>query len=68
MTTEKQIAANRANAQESTGPRTAVGKAASSANALKSGIYAKFLLIPTPPRRSPARSTATRTTSPSSSA
>jgi hypothetical protein len=33
-------AANRANAQESTGPRTTAGKAASCFNALKHGIYA----------------------------
>jgi hypothetical protein len=45
MATAAQIAANRANAQKSTGPRTAEGKAASSANALKSGIYAQSLII-----------------------
>jgi hypothetical protein len=37
MATEKQIQANRLNAQSSTGPRSAGGKAASSQNALKSG-------------------------------
>jgi len=46
MSTERQRAANRANAQKSTGPRTAEGKAASSANALKTGIYAKSTLLP----------------------
>ena len=46
MATDRQIAANRANAQKSTGPRTAEGKTASSANAIKSGIYAKSTLIP----------------------
>jgi hypothetical protein len=40
MATEKQIAANRANALKSTGPRSAEGKAISSRNALKTGIYA----------------------------
>jgi hypothetical protein len=46
MATDRQIAANRANAQKSTGPRTQAGKAASSANALKSGVYAQSTLIP----------------------
>ena len=45
MATEKQISANRANAAKSTGPRTAKGKAASSANAFKHGIYAKSVLL-----------------------
>lgn len=40
MATEKQIQANRQNALESTGPRTDVGKAAASLNAVKLGIYA----------------------------
>ena len=38
--TESKQAANRANAQRSTGPRTAEGQARSSRNALKHGIYA----------------------------
>jgi hypothetical protein len=38
MTTQKQAAANRRNAQESTGPRTAEGKARSRLNALKWGL------------------------------
>jgi hypothetical protein len=46
MATDRQIAANRANAQKSTGPRTAAGKTTSSANAIKSGIYARSNLIP----------------------
>jgi hypothetical protein len=40
MATAKQTAANRINAQKSTGPRTTAGKAASRFNALKHGIYA----------------------------
>jgi len=46
MPTDRQIAANRANARKSTGPRTPAGKAASSANSLKTGIYAKSTLLP----------------------
>ena len=38
MATDKQIAANRRNAQKSTGPRTLEGKAKSSRNALKHGL------------------------------
>jgi hypothetical protein len=38
MATDKQIEANRQNAQKSTGPRTDGGKAASSQNALKHGV------------------------------
>jgi len=45
MATEKQILANRRNSQHSTGPRTEAGKAASAANALKTGIYAESLVI-----------------------
>ena len=45
MATDRQIAANRANALKSTGPRTPEGKAASSANALKSGIYARDTVV-----------------------
>jgi hypothetical protein len=40
MATLKQTAANRANAQKSSGPRTPTGKALSRFNALKHGIYA----------------------------
>jgi hypothetical protein len=46
MSTQSQIDANRRNAQHSTGPRTAEGKAASSMNALKSGIDAESSVIP----------------------
>lgn len=45
MATDKQTEANRRNAQKSTGPRTAEGKARSSRNALQSGIYVENLLI-----------------------
>ena len=38
MATEKQIAANRANARRSTGPKTAVGKIASSRNSFRHGL------------------------------
>src|SRR3984957_20105395 len=40
MPTSKQTAANRMNSQKSTGPRTSAGKAGSSYNALKHGIFA----------------------------
>src|ERR1700693_1123463 len=40
MATEKQTAANRMNAEKSSGPRTTTGKATSRFNALKHGIYA----------------------------
>jgi hypothetical protein len=42
-----QIAANRANSQLSTGPKTEVGKAKSSHNAVKSGLTGRTILIPT---------------------
>ena len=45
MSTEKQIAANRANAQKSTGPTTEAGKAASSQNAAKHNLTSKYLII-----------------------
>jgi len=41
MATDKQIAANRLNAQKCTGPRTPEGKAISSQNAFKTGIDSK---------------------------
>ena len=41
----KQIAANRRNAQESTGPKTANGKAISKMNALKHGILSKEVVV-----------------------
>src|SRR6478735_11182186 len=46
MSSEKQLTANRRNAQKSTGPTSVTGKAASSMNALKTGIHAKSLLPP----------------------
>jgi len=46
MATVAQIAANRANALKSTGPRTPEGKAASSMNALKHGMDAASIVIP----------------------
>ena len=46
MATNKQIDANRQNAQRSSGPRTPEGKAASRFNALKSGIDAQAQVIP----------------------
>ena len=46
MATTAQIAANRANAQHSTGPRTPEGKTASSMNALKHGADAASVVIP----------------------
>jgi hypothetical protein len=44
MATTGQITANRANAQRSTGPRTAAGKAVSARNARKHGLFAKEAL------------------------
>ncbi|NQS89945.1 hypothetical protein HQ584_09165 [Patescibacteria group bacterium] len=45
MTTEKQIEANRINAQKSTGPKTDTGKAIVSKNAIVHGIFSRDLLI-----------------------
>lgn len=42
---EKQIAANRRNAQRSTGPKTIQGKAIASRNSLKHGLLAKEVVI-----------------------
>lgn len=44
--TPAQLAANRANAQVSTGPRTPKGKARSSSNAVKSGLTSSTVLLP----------------------
>jgi hypothetical protein len=44
MATERQIAANRANAQKSTGPKTAAGRLNSSRNALRHGLSLPLLL------------------------
>lgn len=42
-TSAKQLAANRRNAQRSTGPRTDAGKTSSSRNAIRHGAYARHL-------------------------
>ena len=47
MSTPRQIEANRRNAQKSTGPTSVTGKAASAMNALKTGIHAQSLVLPT---------------------
>jgi hypothetical protein len=46
MSSQRQIEANRRNAQKSTGPTSVTGKAASSMNALKTGIHAKSIVLP----------------------
>jgi hypothetical protein len=46
MATAAQITANIANSQHSSGPRTEIGKAASSTNSLKHGLTAKSILLP----------------------
>lgn len=46
MTTEKQVMANRANALQSTGPRTPEGKAVVRLNALKHGLLTQEVLLP----------------------
>ena len=45
MSSEQKIAANRINAEKSTGPRTADGKADFAANALKHGLTSSKLII-----------------------
>jgi hypothetical protein len=45
MATERQIAANAANAKLSTGPRTAAGRSRSSRNSLKHGIRAQKIIL-----------------------
>ena len=45
MSTQKQINANRQNAQKSTGPKTDEGKAAVSKNAVKHGLFAEEAVI-----------------------
>lgn len=44
---EKQLAANRKNAQKSTGPTTDEGKAVASRNSIKHGLYSKDIVINT---------------------
>lgn len=46
MSTEKQIIANRENAQKSTGPRTEAGKSKSSLNAVKTGLTGRTVILP----------------------
>jgi hypothetical protein len=46
MATERQINANRANAQKSSGPRTEAGCAKVSRNALRHGLLARTLVLP----------------------
>ena len=46
MSTQKQIEANRRNAQRSTGPKTPEGKARSALNALQHGIRSSLAVIP----------------------
>jgi len=45
MTTQAQLLANRRNAQKSTGPRTAEGKAAVAKNATKHGLFARMDVV-----------------------
>ena len=52
MATKKQIAANRRNAQKSTGPRTPEGKARSSKNAITHGLCSRDIIIPGESRES----------------
>ena len=51
MSTPQQVAANQANAQFSTGPRTDAGKAVSAQNACKYGLSAKY--VPLSPEERP---------------
>jgi len=46
MPTEKQIAANRLNAQKSTGPKTDAGKLTTRLNSLKHGLAAQLTVLP----------------------
>jgi hypothetical protein len=46
MATQKQIEANRRNAQKSTGPKTEAGKATAKFNALKHGMTAEVAVLP----------------------
>jgi len=46
VTSERQIAANRANALHSTGPKTPEGKAAVRHNALRHGVLARDVVLP----------------------
>ena len=46
MTTERQKAANRANARRSTGPKTPKGKAAVRLNAIRHGLFTRDAVLP----------------------
>src|SRR5436190_2029264 len=46
MSSQRQIDANRLNAQKSTGPSTPEGRAAVHLNSLKYGLYAETLILP----------------------
>ena len=46
MASEAQLIANRLNAQKSTGPRTAEGKAAACLNAVQHGLRAQAVVLP----------------------
>jgi len=46
MATPAQVAANQANSQKSTGPTSSAGKARSSRNSFKHGLYSKELVLP----------------------
>src|SRR5580658_4179612 len=50
MISEKQLEANRRNAQHSTGPKTVEGKAHSSRNNLRHGLTGQISLLPTEDR------------------
>jgi len=54
MASEKQIAANRANAQKSTGPKTMAGKLKSSRNAYQHGLSSPLRLDPVTSARADA--------------
>src|SRR5258708_17687363 len=47
MASQRQIEANRRNAQNSTGPRTEAGKARSKRNAIKHGLRSEEVVLPT---------------------
>ncbi len=46
MSSIRRIKANRRNAQKSTGPTSVTGKAISSLNAIKTGVYGKSRILP----------------------